>query len=143
MDLSGLRDAFRTEVTANADVNTFVMDDTFNINANHANNYPVIWMPIPNSRLVRGGKEGMEVFVCPFTIYDLQGSLDIDAQIDRLSELKLIAMQVFRDMPKTYTDIVDYQLTVEIARGNRLHNDRLLGIGVQLELTVWTGWNCL
>lgn len=143
MNLSELRDAFLAEVTAHPDVNTYVMDDTFNINARHATNYPAVWMPIPSSTMLFNvPQKGRESFAVPFTIYDLQGSLTINQQIDRITELELIAKQIFRDMPRTYQDIIDYTIDAQIIRGNRLHNDRLLGVSVQLTLTIWTGWDC-
>lgn len=143
MNLSQLKAAFLAEVTAHPDVNTYVMDDNFNINASHATNYPAVWMPIPTSDMLRNvTQKGLERFTVPFTLYDVQGSLTIDQQIDRITELELMAKQIFRDMPITYKDIIDFDVDARIIRGNRLHNDRLLGVSVQLSLTIWTGWDC-
>lgn len=145
MNLSELRDAFQAEVDNIAGINTYVMDDNFNINASHGTLYPAVWMPIPSSTKLRNYPQGLgfERFTIPFTLYDVPPDKDINNQIDRISAMEVLANQAFRNIHLNNVDIVDYQADIETIRGNRLHNDRLLGVSIRLSLTVFTGWDCL
>ena len=144
MDLVELEAAFQTAITAVGGIPTYTMDDTFVINATHNITYPALWMPIPDSTKLFSDVQGKgyESFAVPFTLYDLQASKTPTQRIARLAELELLANKVFRDLPINNTDIVDFTTDALTVRGTQLHNDRLLGVEIQLTLKIFTGWDC-
>jgi hypothetical protein len=138
MTLEELVDEVRTQVTAHANLNTFVFDDISAINENAAQTYPMLLMR-PNSDTI-DLRTNTATRTIDFYIADLYYQDDVDSLEAQYSDMEGWGFSLINTLYNNEDISYSTDKTITSEKGREQYNDSLIVVRLTFSLDVFNCW---
>jgi hypothetical protein len=138
MTLEELVDEVRTQVTAHANLNTFVFDDISSINENASQTYPLLLMR-PNSDTI-DLRTNTATRTIDFYITDLYYQDDVDSLEAQYSDMEGWGFSLINTLYNNEDISYSTDKTITSEKGREQYNDSLIVVRLTFSLDVFNCW---